>query len=602
MKYLEQNEGIRICDFSSAFPAERVSREFSADAWQLAEYETVCGGGTMLAARSGLIPPAVSIPLNLTGWHRLYVCLMTSQHGEKPGVTLKLTDDPGASFFTKSPSAPENSTWGPEEMCNEYFWQCADLTGQTLTVEKLQDRFSGMIGLMWIRAVPMSSQEVEDYQRELARKDTKILHGHTDMDWIELLDDASVDDLFAPLLHDISKSDVGVLSVEIFPLLNDYSKLEEYKKRGVFPFLPSRSRRSVEYAANWEKNLTALNQQAHRAGIKVYAALRMALTQCPFPRELSVLGFFRFPEEHPELLCVDRDGETHHSLSFAYPEVRAYAINELLKVLPCGFDGVTIFTHRGIMTLFEEPVIARFCELYPGVDPRRLPLSDERLVRVHCEMMEGFIRELRQALDKFSAENGCERKAVNIVTGYSCAECKLYGIDVETWAQKGLIDSFIPSNMSVLPEDSRYRDPQEPDLISLEKYKEVKYKSNSAPVKRFYGNSLEKMLKNLPHHLDISRRTGVKCYIEVPWECTVRTEVLHDYVSKLYAAGAENISLWDCFHTRVMNRDEWNLLSKAGHKENFAEFPAELGAYLRSYRVLSYNGISIAAYHPAWRG
>jgi hypothetical protein len=36
----------------------------------------------------------------------------------------------------------------------------------------------------------MSSQEVEDYQCELARKDKKILHAHSDMDWIELLDDA----------------------------------------------------------------------------------------------------------------------------------------------------------------------------------------------------------------------------------------------------------------------------------------------------------------------------------------------------------------------------------------------------------------------------
>ena len=122
------------------------------------------------------------------------------------------------------------------------------------------------------------------------------------------------------------------------------------------------------------------------------------------------------------------------------------------------------------------------------------------------------------------------------------------------------------------------------------------------PVRRVFGDDLPRMLENLPKHLEICRRTGVKCYIEVPWECTRPTDFLHDYASKLYAAGAEALSLWDCFHVRVMNRDEWNLVSKFGHKDELSSLPNRREDYGTLFRVLSFNGVSFAAYHPAWRG
>lgn len=600
MKYIDQNAGIRICDFSTAVPSEWVSREFTAGAWHLVDYNTTGGSGTMLASRPGFIPHPVEMPLQLEGWHRLYVCLESSSHSMRAGLSLKLTRDAGPSFFGQSSPAPENVSWGGEEMCSEHFWQCADLTGQTLTIQRLQNSSPETIALMWVRAIPMSPQEVIGYLQET--KTTGTLHAHSDMDWLDLVPDASKEDLFAPLLQDIVKSDIGVMSVEIHPMLYDYSILEDYERRGVLPYIQPRLLRGKEYADNRAENLTYLTREAHRSGVKIYAALRTAFTQWPFPRDMCLLSPFRFVEEHPEFFCLDRDGEPYHSLSFAFREVRDYAINELLKLLPYGFDGVTVFTHRGMMTLFEAPVLELFEELYPGVDPRRLPLSDERLVQVHCRIMGEFIRELRLALDRYSEENHCERKAVNIITGFSCSECKLYGIDVESWAENGWIDSFIPANMSVWVEDSRYRDDQNPELIDLEKYKEAKYRSLRCPVRRFYETSLEKMLENLPHHLEISRRTGVKCYFELPWECCFRAEGLWDYISKMYAAGAENLSLWDCYHVRVMHRDEWNLVSRAGHKEMFTGEPLGLDSFMRSYRLLSFNGNSLASYHPAWRG
>ena len=121
--------GVRICDFTGALPSEAVSRKFTADTWELVDYETTAGGGTMLSVRRGVVPPAVTLPLNLTGWHRLYVCLVTGDWSPKAGLSLKLTDDVGPSFLVKPWPKEDSFTWRPDEICEEYFWECADLTG-----------------------------------------------------------------------------------------------------------------------------------------------------------------------------------------------------------------------------------------------------------------------------------------------------------------------------------------------------------------------------------------------------------------------------------------------------------------------------------------
>lgn len=602
MQHTKTLAGIRLCSFQEATPSANLARDLSANQWQLVDYETTVGGGTMLMTRNGIVPPPVTIPLNARGWHRLYVCLVSSTWSNRPGISLKLTDDIGPSFFCKSMPTDDGWTWKIEEQCEEYFWECADLTGQDLTVAKLPDGTKEMVGLMWVRMVPMTDEEVAAYKKESSRKDTKILHAHTDMDWLGSLVNKADDNLFAPFIQDMSKADVGVVSVEFYPFLQDYSFLGECEKNGTLDLLDPRLLRQREYFRNRGTIMPKMTEVCHSVGLKVYAALRIALVNCPVNLDYSPINHIKFVKDHPEFFCVDRDGEIHQTLSYAFPEVQDYTIGQFLDVVKYGFDGVTLFFHRGVMMLFEEPVIRRFQELYPGLDPRRLPISDPRLVKVHCELMGNFVRRLRQALDKFSADNNCGRKAINAVVGFNRDEDKYYGVDIEAWAEEGLIDSFIPSNMRVWEDDEQYRDAANHDLVDLEKYKEVKYNAPACHVKRAFGDDLAMMLENLPKHLDITRRTGVQCYIEVPWECTRPTEFLHDYACKLYAAGAEHISLWDCFHPRVLNRDEWSLVSKFGHKDELPKMSNNRHDYGTYYRVLSFNGISIAAYHPGWRG
>ena len=110
------------------------------------------------------------------------------------------------------------------------------------------------------------------------------------------------------------------------------------------------------------------------------------------------------------------------------------------------------------------------------------------------------------------------------------------------------------------------------------------------------------MLRAVPGYLELQKHTKLAVYFEVPWECTRAPESFPEYARRLYEAGAGNLSLWDAFHTRVMNRAEWNAVSRLGHKDVLQDMPSDRDGYGGTCRMLSINGISLATYHPAWRG
>ena len=209
---------------------------------------------------------------------------------------------------------------------------------------------------------------------------------------------------------------------------------------------------------------------------------------------------------------------------------------------------------------------------------------------------------MREALDAYSERNGKKRLHITVIGYYSVDDNLLSGIDVERWAAEGLIDEFITANMRVYEENSRITADGNPNLIDMAKYRREKYEAPMSPVMRFFLCDLDRMVAAVPTLQEISKRTGLAVYYEMPWECTYPPEYMREYAMKLYDAGAEHISLWDAFHTRVMNRAEWNLVSRLGHRAELKDMPSDRDGYGRSCRVLSLNGVSIATYHPAWNG
>ena len=592
--------GIFLSSFENAQPASALTRELSVNQWELADYVTTHGAGTMLMCRGGAEPPTVTVQPNLTGWHRIHICLASSGY-PSAGLTLKLTRDLGASFVWRSFPNPQYPCWCQMEQAEEYFWECADMTGQEVIIEKLHDKSPYTIALLWLRFEPMTEAEVAAYQADRTQTRTRTLHAHTDCDWLGMVLGISRE-TFAPFVQAMAHSDAELLSVEFYPLLQDQSFANEAIQRGVGRFLRDKQLRLPELVRQAPEVFSWLTEQCHATGRRVYAALRHCLSKCPIPYDYTTISHVAFAEEHPEYYCVDRDGEPFAMLSYAFSEVQDYVITECLKVLPWGFDGITLFFHRGVMTAFEKPILDRFAELYPGVDARLLPLDDPRLVQVHCELMTGFIRKLRKALDDFAhaLRNG-KRLGLAIVGGYTIEDDVRYGVDVERWAEEGLIDECIAGNMSVFEDVGSYMDPAT-GLVDLRKYREAKYHAVVPPIRRFYGDDVGRMLQGLPHFQEISRRTGLTVYHEVPWECSREPEFFREYALQLYESGVDRLSLWDAFHARVMNRAEWNLVSRFGHRDELAGMPSDRDGYGTTIRILSLNGLSIAAYHPGWRG
>ena len=69
---------------------------------------------------------------------------------------------------------------------------------------------------------------------------------------------------------------------------------------------------------------------------------------------------------------------------------------------------------------------------------------------------------------------------------------------------------------------------------------------------------------------------------------------------ELYSHGAERFALWDTY-CRVPYNDLRAMIAKLGHKDELTGLNPE-GAIKKSYRILSYGGLSFGRYKPYWGG
>ena len=88
-----------ISDLSRCLPATALSREPRPDAWHCLHYETCDAdvpSGTMICAGSSVRAPDVSLPLDVSGWHGVYVGYWNPHHDYDSGtcIRVRLDNDP----------------------------------------------------------------------------------------------------------------------------------------------------------------------------------------------------------------------------------------------------------------------------------------------------------------------------------------------------------------------------------------------------------------------------------------------------------------------------------------------------------------------------
>ena len=112
-----------ITDLSRCTPASALSKSPREGHWQLIAYETLndpnLGAGTMVGAASFVEAPELTLPLDVSGWHAVYVGYWNPFHADDGGTTIKvrLSDDP--CFIRVSEPEPGFPPCDPPGACPE---------------------------------------------------------------------------------------------------------------------------------------------------------------------------------------------------------------------------------------------------------------------------------------------------------------------------------------------------------------------------------------------------------------------------------------------------------------------------------------------------
>ena len=580
---------------------ERLSSERRLGFWQTVDYETRLGKGVMLAAQNKNRPADVWLCPVLTGWYRIYVGVVALVGGwQQNSVHLRLTDDPASTQFKP---ASDMVGGGIEEV----FWKCADLTGQQIELKKYSGEPNrGDCILGWLRFEPMTAQDVDDFQKDEASTHTKTIYAANDMHCMAYLFGAQEQRDWDMAAQPYEQSDVEWLSVENVRVADGVHTVpaEEFSfaRDGDENVLRSFS---AAYTDDMLKNLV---RRGHAMGLKMCVSQRMGAWCNTFPLDQTVFEN-SFYATHPEFRCVDRDGAVTEAMSYGYPKVRSYITNQLLRQAANGFDAVELMFHRGVpYVLFEQPFLKRFSERY-GDDPRELPWDDPRITEIRCAIMTEYVRELRSALDSA----GFSRVSIHVRAGHTLYDNRLIGLDVETLAREGLIDTVI-----VYP--ARWRENLNGDVwqdgeghkIDLGKYPAFTRQGDQSVIIRQEGFYLLEPIpdshgafpapnterERIAEWTELENQTGVRIYFDLMPRHMSAAEYRRRLL-EIYDAGGKRISLWDT-QERAAERRVWNLLRRAGHRDEIlAAAPDENGCCAR-YRFLFLGGKSVGRVRPSW--
>ena len=492
----------------------------------------------------------------------------------------------------------------------EFLWRCADMTGESLTLTRKLDASNYHSLISAIRFVPMSEDELAEYLREEARTDTKRIYATDDMhNRLYFTHPRTLDD-WRSVAFNYMHSDVEWLSIEqirnfvscrlptndtanfCFPRAGDHNVQEQY------PLF------------DYDEVLKTVVDQGHRQGLKMSVSLRMGAWGLTYPFDQYYFDC-DFMQENPQWRTYDRNGDEISAMSYAYPEVRQFMVNELVHMARSGCDAVTLIWHRGIpYVLFEKPVADRFFELY-GEYPYELPLDDPRLNALHCEIMTGLMREIRTALD---AEFGKGKIGLHVRTLYSPYDTKYVGLDVEQWAREGLIDAVIsyPVRFHEMLPDEVWEDKAH-TRIDLEKYtKFVRTKGGATihpgdfelipPIENSRGELCgpDGQKEHVAEWMALEKKYGVKVYFEI-MPRQLPNEEFKRRALDLYNCGAERIALWDTC-CRAEPRAMWVAAGRLGHKDELADMDVGEGEYYHRFRVYRTANSDFSRYEPFWGG
>lgn len=447
------DEAVVITDMSKCQPASAMTPRLKKGHWRVIPYEMtniptrdVDGPkyevgdnyvGNVVYAAPEAEAPELTLALGVSGWHAIFVGLFGS---DMPNSTLfKVDSDPAP--ITRSTSNRDyygNST--------EVFLKVAELTPDS--VLHIGQRFSGHASgaaVTHVKLIPLNQSEIDAILARRADPSRRIhTTGSDGFSFIYAIKPTTEEDLrteIEPYRH----TDYGTFLLESFGAdkTNYPSKVGHMAGQDQDLFTAPGYRYYAESLGELSRKginpVKVLVDAAHEMGMDIHVGIRPAGWSHPTP--FSDLWDTPFYLDNPQWRCIDRDGTEITRMSWAHREVRKHMIDLLVENMSFGADGAHLMFGRGYpLALYEQPVLEAYKKRFGG-DPRKVPEPNPKLVEVWSDYVTLFFEELREALDKYSAEAGSNKRLkISALVLPGLNNNRQYGVDVARLVDAGLLD------------------------------------------------------------------------------------------------------------------------------------------------------------------
>lgn len=512
----------------------------------------------------------VRVPLNVSGEFSIHLGIYfgapptqfwadgphTATNGASVLLRARLSGDNsfdtiGDEYFgPKSGPVPERQVRWIYEIV-EVHWKDASIRpGEELLIASHpHEAFAGSLAtLAYVRLVPM--QEIaaprQPRRRLIAHFDSSLFGGYPrdEAEVRELLEPFRGSDV-ASLCWEMAKGDICYYPTtvgRVLPENNDPALYPNYIPRDLRLLLEHRN------------PLDLFPKVAHDMGLRFFSSFRFMGTRFPY-------SFYAWPGDggaffqHRQWWTIDANGWPMPHFSLAFEQVRRLFLNILAEQLAHDIDGVNILFNRCYpFVLFEEPFVRSFQEQH-GEDPRRVDRMDPRLWAQRATFVTEFMSGVRKLADDAGHKRG-RRIEVSAIVMNSPRHCHFFGVDVAEWARRGLVDQLI-----VHPCFSS--EAFEPHQVSPE---------NIADWRKLLGGAVRIYPDFYPRHQP--------------------AEQMLPRMLEYYRAGADGISLWDCY-SRFWRKSEWSLTARAGDVEQLQRWRAPMPQFWRKLPLRSFAGVSL---------
>ncbi len=527
-----------LTDFSTCLPASALTKGPAAQGtWRLIPYESEEIQGTLLYAASITDAPAVTLPVDAPGWHRIWLGIWqpTFAYDGLTSLRVKLSGD-GAYRRIDLPASNDSQKG---TYLRELFYDVADLTDRDLVFAKMNGILGRGCAIAYVKLEPLDSESVArvvaDRTQTKTRNLVSTIDGVSYFHFGEYTNPEDVLDLIEPYRH----SDVA----KVLWAAN-------YGDRTNFPtqvpgalFLGEHSRSA--HAENWGPNdYIRGEQQAHRAlrdfaeagavpqkiaaehahqmGMEFDLMFRLGILGDLGFLDLSGEGFFK---QYPHCRQVLADGTVLDKASYAFDETQDFTIALMREALgQVDADGINLCFVRGPHALqYEAPVLELFQSRY-NTDAREVAPDDPRLYAVRAELMNRYLAKVHGLTEEIAQERG---RPLNLSVWVWPSERGVWlggtpmaeGLDVAHWIKEGWLDSVI------------CQEGIDPEYIALGK----------------------------EHDCEFVLYTGYRGELAMSPQS----------VTEAYKNGVNSFAYWDM--DAVQNRvDSWNWLRRIGHREEMA--------------------------------